>query len=381
MSISSSMKDFVTRTAQAVYRWQVKLDINDNDTDETAGEKIINAIKIAAKKASEFSEGPFYYDDHPWTNNGIRGLTHERMKEEVLLAQDKMIAAQEEWGIMARVSCEDDFFDIPIALDIDEPATRNILERMKGMEATFVNVELVGDLFPGKDFTIQFHADNWCKLREISNSGVLPLDSAMFFRRPVVWDLFRAEFSELEFGSLPEFTEDEFYARLGKSSRFDQSLIESSKNSVLSLSEIAPKPMSIEWGRWFPVILDLINLIGKPRPMDGISILLNFLVEEPVDGVRDEEGDLVEKWSTVALHNMIVCYGLHPLAAPHILEFVRKNPMDFYDLPETENRRYVLAGASAIHDSMLSVMRASTVGRLPVYEKIVELEKQDVIED
>ena len=111
-------------------------------------------------------------------------------------------------------------------------------------------------------------------------------------------------------------------------------------------------------------MIDLLSSIGTPMPMDGISVILNFAVEEPVAGSR---GD----WAPVGYHNLVVAYGLEPLNAIHVLDFVRRNPTAFYDLPPEDARRHVLVGASAIQDTMLSALRVSAYGRTDAYERMV----------
>lgn len=373
MTVSPVLMDYAKRTADSVRRWNATLSIPEDADDIRAATMIRSAIIRASQSASQFQGGPFYNDDNSWSHNGLRGLSRARIREEVEISRDKMAPAPEEWGIMARVLIEDSFFDIPLVIDLDPDSARNIADRMEGHEDRFVDVEMIGRSFPGEDFKVFLHADNWGKLREIALGGFLTMDEAMDFRRPVVWDLFRAQLADLPMEPLTPFSEEEFFTRFAKSSRFDASLMNSNREMVETLAKIHVEPMTPAWGEWHPAIIDVLNSIGAAQPMDGISVILNFVVQEPAaeDG-RDEDGEAVERWLTTGYHNVVVAYGLHPLTAIHVLDFVRRNPTAFYDLPPGVDRRHVLVGASAIQDTMISSLRVSTYGRTDAYDRMVE---------
>lgn len=373
MTVSPVLMDYVQRTADSVRRWGTTLSVPEDADDVRAASQIRSALVRASQAAAQFQGGPFYNDDNSWSHNGMRGLTRSRIRDEVEISRDRMAPAPEEWGILARVLLGENFFDIPLVIDLDPDSARNIVERMEGHEERFVDVDLLARVFPGEDFRIFLHADNWGKLREYALAGFLTMDEAMDFRRPVVWDLFRAQLADLPPEALTPFSEEEFYTRFAKSSRFDASLMNSNREMVEAIAKIHVEPLTPAWGEWHPAIIDVLNSIGAAQAMDGISIILNFAVEEPtLEPRRDQDGEALDSWQAVGYHNVIVGYGLHPLSAIHVLEFVRRNPTAFYHLPPGVDRRHVLVGASAIQDTMISSMRVSTFGRTDAYERMVE---------
>lgn len=365
--VSTAMLGYVKRAGETVRRWDTALNVPHDADDVRAASMIRSAMISAAAVASSREIGPFYPDDNSWSYNGIRGLTRERISEEVEIAEDNMAKAPEEWGIIARVSVGDVSFFVPIAIDLGESVATNIMARMIGHESVYVDVDAVARAFPvGDELTVQFIADNWGQLRDVARSGDLAMDVAMDFRRPVVWDLLRARLSELPPEPLHPFSAEEFYAHYARSARYDNSLMRSTRSMVSSVAKVKSEPLTPAWGEWFPAITDMLSMIGKAQPMDGISIILNFYVEEPlVDGTG---------WAPVGYHNTAVCYGLHPLTAINVLDLVREEPGYFFDMPETEHQRYVLAGVSAIHDSMLSSLRVSLTGRTDAYDVMVASE-------
>jgi hypothetical protein len=374
MTVSAVLMGYANRTAQTVRRWSTTLTVPEDADDQRAASLIRGALMRAAKTAAQFPGGPYYNDDHSWSHDGIRGLTHARIVEEVEISKNKMAGSPEEWGVMARVVVEGDFFDVPIAIDLAPDTARIVLSHMEGAESRYVDVDALGRAFPGESFRIGLYAANWGQARDMAAEGFLGMDDAMMFRRPVVWDLLRAQLADLPPEPLTNFSEEEFYTRFAKSSRFDSSLMHSNREMVESLARMEVEPMTPSWGEWHPAIIDVLNSIGAAQPMDGISVILNLVVEEPAARiVRDEEGFAVDRWIPVGYHNVIVGYGLHPLSAGHVLDIVRRNPTAFYDLPPSDARRYVLVGASAIQDTMLSMLRVSTFGRTEAYERMTEM--------
>lgn len=365
--VSTAMTGYVRAATETARRWKVALSVPADADDARAASMIRSAMISTAAAAAAFDAGPFYPDDHSWSYGGIRGLTRARISEEVAIANDSLAKAPEEWGIVARVTTGEFFFYVPLVIDLDESAARNILARMVGDEDVFVDVDAIGRVFRSPDgMTVELIADNWGELRDIARDGALPLDVAMDFRRPVVWDLLRARLAELPAEPLHPFSTEEYYSRYAMSTRYDGALMRSMRSRAPSVAKVKADALSPEWGEWFPAITDMLNVIGTAKAMDGISIILNFYVEEPA-----AEGD---GWLPVGYHNVAVCFGLHPLTAIHVLELVRSEPGHFFDLPETEQQRYVLAGVSAIQDSMLSSLRVSLFGRTDAYEAMVASE-------
>ena len=374
MTVSPVLLDYANRTAATVGRWKVGLSVPLDADDARAASLIRGALVRAAQEAAKYEPVPFYNDDNSWSHNGMRGLSRARIREEVEISRDKMAPAPEEWGIMARVELDDLYFDIPIAIDLDESAARNVLDRLEGMAAYLVDIDQVGRSFPGEEFGVRLHADNWGRLRDLALDGFITMDEAMDFRRPVVWDLIRAQLADLPPEPFTPFSEEEFYTRFAKSSRFDWSLMESNRQLVESIAKINVEPLTPAWGEWHPAVIDVLNAIGAPQAMDGISIILNFVVQEPLAiPVRDDEGEALDSWGPVGYHNLIVGYGLHPLSAIHVLEIVKRNVTAFYDLPASPGKRHVLIGVSAIQDTMISSMRVSTHGRTDAYDRLVEV--------
>ena len=232
MPVSTTMTDYIGQTARAVQRWKTTLSVPADADDARAATLIRGAMMRAAREAAAFDDPGIYNDDHGWSHNGMRGITRARIREEVEVSRDRMAPAPEEWGIMARVSCGDVFFDVPIAMDLDESAARNVLERMEGMEARFVDVDAVAQALPNDDIQVFFHADNWGRLREIALNGFLTMEEALDFRRPVVWDLMRARLAELPVPELPPFALEEFHTRHARSARYDASLMRSTRGMV-----------------------------------------------------------------------------------------------------------------------------------------------------
>jgi hypothetical protein len=374
MTVSPVLQDYANRTELAVRRWNTTLSVPKDADDARAASLIRGALMRAAQNAAKFDLSHVYNDDNSWSHNGVRGLSRSRIVEEVRLSRDKMAPASEEWGIMARVEFEDGFFDVPVAVDLDEAAARNIVSRLDGLAARFVNVDMISASLPGENFGVRLHADNWAHLRELALEGFLTMDEAMDFRRPVVWDLTRARMADLPPEPLTPFSEEEFYTRFAKSSRFDTTLMRSNRDLIESISRINVEPFTPGWGEWHPAVIDVLNSIGQPQQMDGISIILNFVVEEPLSNPPlDDEGFAEDAWGPVGYHNMIVCYGLHPLSAIHILDLVKRNATAFYEIPPQDEKRHVLIGVSAIQDTMLSAMRVSVHGRTDAYDRIAEV--------
>lgn len=368
-------------TAVACKRWKVDLNVPEDADIDRAGTIIRSALMRAAKNAAAFAEGPFYPDDHSWTVGGIRGVTLARMIEEAKLAKDKMGVSVEEWGIMARVSEGNLSFDVPVAVDLDQDSSENILALMRGREAEFVDIEALSSLFEDRPFGVRLHAGNWTSLREEADALDLTIDRSIHFRRPVTWDLMRAELSGLPIEPLPPFNAEEFYSRYAKSARYDANLMESNRALVESLAKMTVSPKGLKWQEWHPAVIDLLNSIGRPAEMDGISILLNFVVEEPAAVQPPKYLDTdhpdhtpYETWHAVGFHNMVVCYGMHPLTAGFMLKLVREDPLPFYDLPPEKKRRFRLLGASAIQDASLFEHRASLNGRTQAYDQLVDVQ-------
>lgn len=372
MAATPIMNEYANRTAVAVRRWNTTMSIPDDADDERLTLMIRSALIRAAQEAEKYAGGPFYPDDHSWSHSGFRGLTIKRIREEVELSRDKMAPAQEEWGIVAHVAVDGLWFYVPFAIDLDESAARNIVLRLEGSEDALVETDMLSSIFGGKEFKISIATANWSVLREQALEASLMLDEAMIFRRPVIWDLLRAAMSDLPPVPFTPFDIEEFSTRFAKSCRYDTNMIQTNKNIVESFCKAKIEPMTAEWSEWHPCAIDLLNSIGPAQPMDGISIILNFVVEEPVAGgdLTSEGGETLRRWAPVSYHNMIVAYGLHPVSAAHLLDLVRRDPDPFYDLPDEDLRRYTLVGASAIQDTMLSKLRVSATGRTDAYEAV-----------
>lgn len=350
---------YAKQAEKELLRWGVVLDFPDDAPLSTRVDILRSSVMVASEKALSFPLPDFYPDDHGWNQSGIRGLSRARMIEDS--KPDPYASSGEEWGICARVVCSGTIFDVPIAIDLDEESCRRFMERMDGLESIFVDIPRVIDALGASDVEIQLHCGNWAAMREISNKTDLSLADAIIFRRPAIWDLMRARESGLGAEPLRRFDEEEFHTRLLRSARFDEVRMHSNKAMLRSLSSMRFDFMSHKWVSWFPTVIETMQSIGAPGSFEGMSVLLNFVVEEP--GAEE-----TASWVPVASHNLIVAYGLHPLSAAPLLDLVRSDPTPFYDLPEQPLKRYRLLGASVIQDTMLSSFGASANGRTDAYD-------------
>lgn len=371
---SHSLQSYVAIASEVCARWGVKFQVPADADDDRAASIIRSSLMRAGKAAAASVPAPFYWDDNRWMHDGIRGITRDLIDREQEIAGNPVAESTDEWGIMARVSDGESGFDIPIAMDLDPDSTRNILDLLDGMEEALVDLEALGELVDG-EFTVTLHAGNWASLRDLQAEQSLPMLDALVFRRPATWDIVRARLSGLPPEDLPEFQEEAFYSRLARSVRFDPGLMSSQRKMADRLPSLEVKPGTPKWGEWFPSVADLLRSIGDPVPMDGMSVMLNFVVEEPLaeqpetylDPDHPDHSPFAD-WEVVGHHNLVVGAGLHPLTAVHLYDVVVENPLPFYDLEDDADRRYRLIGASIIQDSMLSMVRATLNGRGPAYD-------------
>ena len=360
--LSEAMRSYVAGAAETARRWSVPLSIPADADDSRAASMIRAALLNAADAAAVHPGSAFYPDDHEWSHGGIRGLTRARVEQEMVVARDPLAQAPEEWGIAARVVAGQVCFDVPIAMDLDQTAALNIMALMEGRESVFVDVQGIAAAFPSDSMKVGLWAANWGTMREEGLLGTLAMDVAMDFRRPAVWDLLRARLSELAPEPLPVFTPEDFYARFARSTRYDGTLMRSTRAMVRGVAKSKCEPMTTAWAEWFPTVRDMLGMIGDAQPMSGMSVVLNFVVEEPLADSSESA------WKAVGYHNVAVACGLHPLSAIRVLDLVLDDPDPFHDLPSSGDLRHVLAGASVIQDSMLSTLRVSLSGRTSAYD-------------
>lgn len=344
---------------KACRRWGVTLDIADDADVTQAAQSVKECLQKAAEVACAFDSGVVYPSDFPGLVGGMPGLSLDAMTADIQNTASG--SSGEIWGLAIRVKADELTFDVPIVYGIEVDAARTLLSLLDGRERDLVDIDAVSDATEASSVSLTLHADTWRVIKDLAMTGDVPLQISISFRRPVVWDLFRAELAQLPAHDLPIFSEEDFARRFMRSIRHDTAWIEGCISMLADYATVDAAPFSIEWQQWFPQMIEMLHAIGRPNDMAGISVVINFAVEEP----REDGG-----WDCVALRTLLIACGLDPVGAYQVLESARMDPYPFYDLHQEEEKRFRLLGVSAIPDALLSAYRVSTTGRTEAYNEM-----------
>lgn len=347
----------IVATRQVLARWNVPFDIPDNVSLDEAGKLITQGLQRAAEEARKFELDIPCVPDFPGLVGGFPGFSLDALLSD--MSNPNPGSSGDEWGIAARVSSASLSFDIPIVYGIDEDAARRILKLLEGREDEFVDVDLMASTFPDSTFQIVFHADSWRTLKAIAAEGDVPLPLAAMFRRPVMWDMLRAEMAGIPASNMPAFDVNDFNVRYMKSIRYDYCHLTNVQQMLTMLSKNDLVPFTMEWQNWFAEMLDMLYLVGKPSPLPGLSVVIHLVAEESADG---------SSWEPFAPRTVLVACGLDPVGAYQLLEVVRSDPEPFLDLPDTDRKKFRVLGAAVIADAMLWSRRVTLSGRSNAYD-------------
>jgi hypothetical protein len=346
---------FVDLARQACSRWGVAVPADEGSVHDTAL-ALREALKRAASAAADGEAAQTYAGDAPGLVGSLPGVTLDGLVSDVEAGGNQ----GDEWGICFRVVAGDVAFDVPLVFGIDEDSATSILAEIDGREHEFVSIDDIAEMAKADSVEIRAHADSWSHLKRSAKDLAVDLPTALAYRRPGAWDVFRGEMTGMLPRSLPLWSEDDFQSRFLLSIRYDMDAMAESREMLRLYSLWSPEPFSAEWSSWFPQITDLLHAIGAPRPISGLSVLLHFSVEEP-NGYD---------WEAVNARNVVVACGLDPVQAHALLEYVNMDAAPFYDLPETEEKRFVLLAASVVPDALLASVRASSSGRSDAYDRL-----------
>ncbi|MFZ3481723.1 hypothetical protein [Sphingomonas sp. 3-13AW] len=351
----TQFQPFIDLARQACARWEVSFAVNDASVRDAAisvRDALTKAAHVAAESETELS----YPGDTPGLIGALPGITLASLRDDIAEGGNY----SDEWGICFRITAGETVFDVPLVFGLEEESATSIVSRISGREHEFVCIEDIAEMTGADSVDVQVHADSWRYLKGLSKDLALDLITALPYRRPGVWDVFRGELSGFEPKSLPLWSEDDFQARFLLSVRYDMDNMAEARSMLKVYAAWSPEPFSADWTAWFPQVTDLLHAIGTPRPISGLSVVLHFAVEE-------ENGF---DWEAVNARNVVVACGLDPIQAHALLNLVRTDPHAFYDLPDTAEKRFTLLASSVIPDAQLASIRATSSGRSTAYDHI-----------
>lgn len=352
---------------KVVARWGLEFPSNPKNPKRAVVIALKQAIDVAASKPFV----PVYPDDHSWNSIGLRGLTVARLKSDD--SPTRLQKAGEEWGVVAAVEGMGQSFMVPLMADLSEDVARTIASFVDENKGQFLMLDEAPSLLAKKsgidpksddaEVFVSIAALSWDEIRDVSQECNLPLSEAVFFRRPVSWDLLRARMSGAKCPQLPVFSEDEFTSRKDRSVKFDR---RRTSSTVSLLKSAARKDVDLEEpaGRnWFAMVVDGLNSLGIGKPLEGLSVVLNF---ETID----------RKVGAAGIRTLCVAFGLDPLQASYLQELAESNPDAFHTLDSADGRFHHLVSVEVIPDMYLSTVNATTEGRDPkTYDRLVEATK------
>jgi len=319
---------------------------------------VVIALKQAIGVAAARAFIPVYPDDHGWNSIGLRGLTVARLKSED--GPTRLQKAGEEWGVVAIVEGMGSAIMIPIAADLSEDVARTVADIVDQDKAEFLLLDEAPSLLASRSSTdprsddaevfVTVAALSWDEIRDISQDSNLPLSEAVFFRRPVAWDLLRARMSGGKCPQLPVFSEKDFLSRKDRSVKFDRRRTES---TISLLSNAAKRDVDLDTpqGRnWFAMVVDGLNSLGIGKPIEGLSVVMNFEVVDRAVGL-------------VGIRSLCIGFGLDPLQASYLLDLARSDPDAFFCLESEAGKFFHLSSVDVIPDMYLSTVNATTAGR------------------
>ena len=353
--------------SKVVARWGLDFPSSPKNPKRAVAIALKQAIAVAAAKPFV----PVYPDDHSWNSIGLRGLTVARLKADD--EPTRLQKAGEEWGVVAIIEGMDCSIMVPIAADLSEDVARTIATFVDQDKGDFLYLDEVPSLLAAKSGTdpkaddaevfVSIAALSWDEIRDISQDSNLPLSEAIFFRKPVTWDLLRARLSGAKCPPLPVFSDKDFLSRSDRSVKFNRYR----NTSTLSLLSVAAKrevDLDTPKGRnWFALVVDGLNSLGIGKPFEGLSVMMSFEVVDKNVGI-------------VGLRNLCIGYGLDPLQASYLQELAQSDPDAFHMLSEADGRLFHLGSIEVIPDMHLSTVNATIEGRDPAtYERLVSATK------
>ena len=98
------------------------------------------------------------------------------------------------------------------------------------------------------------------------------------------------------------------------------------------------------------MVVDGLNSLGIGKPIEGLSVVMNFEVIERSSGV-------------VGIRTLCVGFGLDPLQASYLLDLARSDPDAFFDLESEKDRFFHLSSVDVVPDMYLSAVNATIAGR------------------
>lgn len=362
----------------------------------------INVLSLA-KQALALPAQSVPIDDQLWAVGGVNGMSQERLLKD---ESGENSIEGDMHGIAVLLSLGDQELLVPIAADLDEDAA-NRIGMMVGAEIpNFVDIELFVEMASaflseeakeelnqpaGVDITKALPAENsdfdsnesiqntefgceasvicgsWRDMLDLGRRARLPMSSAMLFRTPAAWDLLRAKISGLPLMNLPAFPAD--FAQIFKRSiRHDRVEMELSRKLLANIISEKKEILSNEGVDWFYVTTDIIDTLGTPGAVPGLSVLLSMVRTERVDGFDDAAAeehipDDLFHWDRPSFRNVAIGVSLNPLQALMLAEVIKRSPDNFHDLESDRLVRWAPAGVMIVPNAHLSAARATIKGR------------------
>lgn len=363
---SERESELIIKARQVVERWDVELPDDPRDFQR--------AIKIALRDAASVAESAKfeaqYADDHGWSSTGMRPLTAARLRSD-----DKstgLEAAGEEWGVAALLHAYERCILVPLVLDVDQDFARELVHIIDNDMASWLDVsealQVLGHGGPdnaSEELKVSIIAASWMELRDLAKQqSCLLMEDAVHFRMPVAWDLLRARISGADCPALPEFDEAEFNRRRLLSARHDRREIESAKSMLNAIKSFDHDLMSAAGIDWFAVMANCLNVIGAPRAIEGLSVLIHFDVLERSPGQNEHLPVEFVRYENFGQRHVCIGFGLDPIQAGYLEDLARGSPELFCDFQDEDPAlRYEAIAASVIPDMYISMSRATISGR------------------
>lgn len=353
-------------TTKVVKRWGVECP----QESENQKKVIVTALKQAISVATKTAYKSVYPNDHSWSATGLRPLTVERLKHDD--RQTLLEKAGEEWGVFALAEGFGNAIIIPIATDLSEETAEFVSKIVEEQKTAFLDLDELPFLFSKfakgmnpeeEEISITIACGLWENVRDLALQSNLALSEAVFFRKPVAWDLTRARLSGAGFPELHPFSESEFQSRKNRSVKFNRKWASSTKK-LLAKSALKDVNLNTPEGRnWFHFVVNGLNSLGLGKPMEGLSLVIHF---KSFDKVHGDNGQ----------RNLCVAYGLDPVQASYLLELCAEDPSSFHDLDLADGKYFQYLGLSVIPDMHLSCFNAVSIGRdAEAYDRLVEASK------
>ena len=368
-----------------------------DDFDRTVRINVMNL----AKQALALPALTVPVDDQSWAAGGVNGLSFDRLSKD---ESGENVIESDMHSIAVFLSLGDQEILVPIAADLDEDAANRIGMMIGAEIPNFVDIELFIEMassflseeeregltepvsvditkeLPSSEFdssglptTTEFKCNasvisgSWREMLDLGKRARLPMSSAMFLRTPAAWDLLRAKLSGLPLMNLPAFPVD-FANIFARSVRHDRVEMGLSRKLLANLITAKKEMLSTEGLDWFYATTDIIDTLGTPGAVPGLSVLLSLVRTERVDGFENEAlekhiPDDLFHWDNPSFRNIAVGVSLNPVQALMLSEVVKRSPNEFHDLQSERLVRWVPAGVMVVPNAHLSAARATINGR------------------